>query len=109
MKRFYFATFVVLIIACSSCGNKPWKKAAENPDFVHRSIKDVTDVVRHDIYSPPVASRIYAYISVAAYEAARNGDSKYLSLEGQLKGLDSVPKPIAGKQYCYTLAASHAV
>ena len=107
MKRLYFA--LIVIITCSSCGKKSWEKPAENPDFIHRSIKDVTDVVRHDIYSPPVASRIYAYISVAAYEAARNGDDHYQSLEGQLKGLDSVPKPIAGKKYCFTLSASHAI
>jgi uncharacterized protein YbbC (DUF1343 family) len=71
-----------------------WQKLAGNPEFIHRSVRQVTDVMVHDIYSPPVASRIYAYVSVAAYEAAVNGDKKYISLSGQLNGLDSVPKPL---------------
>ncbi len=41
-----------------------WKVRSENADYIHRSIKQVTDVMVHDIYSPPVTSRTYAYISV---------------------------------------------
>jgi hypothetical protein len=107
MKKFYFAVLAAALMF--SCKNKEWKKQADNANYIHRSIREVSDVMRHDIYSPPVASRIYAYISVAGYEAARNGDKDYLSLAGQLKGLDSIPKPEAGKQYCYNLAASHAI
>lgn len=107
MKKIYIAFVAVfLMLSCHTKSN--WQKLAENPEFIHRSVRQVTDVMVHDIYSPPVASRIYAYISVAAYEAAVNGDKKYISLSGQLRGLDSVPKPVAGKPYCYTLAAAHA-
>ena len=49
---------------------------AQDAGTLHRAIKTVTDVMVHDIFSPPVASRIYAYISVAAYEAARPGDPR---------------------------------
>jgi hypothetical protein len=38
--------------------------------LLHRAQKAVTTVIVHDIFSPPVASRIYLYTSVAAYEAA---------------------------------------
>ncbi|MDB5060578.1 MAG: phosphatidic acid phosphatase, partial [Mucilaginibacter sp.] len=108
MKKTCIAILVILLFA--SCrSNNDWKKRAENPNFIHRSVRQVTDVMLHDIYSPPVASRIYAYITVAGYEAAVNGSKNYISLSGQLNGLDSVPKPKAGKQYCYALAASHAI
>ncbi|MFD0766304.1 vanadium-dependent haloperoxidase [Mucilaginibacter lutimaris] len=101
---------VLAIVSFASCGpNGKWKKAAQNPNYIHRSVREVTDVMLHDIYSPPVASRIYAYITVAGYEAARNGDKHYISLAGQLNGLGQMPKPIPGKEYCYTLAASHAI
>jgi hypothetical protein len=46
----------------------------------------------HDIFSPPVASRIYVYPNVAAYEIMAQNSPKLLSLQGQLKGLDSIPK-----------------
>ncbi len=60
---------------CASA-NKKWKSVVENPDYLHRSVKKVTDVIVHDIYSPPVASRIYAYITIAGYEAAVTGNQK---------------------------------
>lgn len=109
MKKFYFVLFIAsLLISCSS-KQKGWQKLAEDPNYIHRSVREVTEVMLHDIYSPPVASRIYAYITVAGYEAAVNGNKNYISLAGQLKGLDSIPTPEAGKQYCYSLAASHAI
>jgi hypothetical protein len=108
MSKMYIAVLAMMLLA--SCNlNNDWKKKAENPDYIHRSVRQVTDVMLHDIYSPPVASRIYAYVTVAGYEAAANGNKNYISLSGQLKGFDSVPKPKVGKQYCYALAASHAI
>jgi hypothetical protein len=108
MNKLYFTVFAVtLLFGCSK--NSGWKKSAENPNYIHRSVREVSEVMLHDIYSPPVASRIYAYITVAGYEAARNGKPKYVSLAGQVKGLDSIPEPEAGKTYCYNLAAAHAI
>ncbi|HEY4290305.1 MAG TPA: vanadium-dependent haloperoxidase [Puia sp.] len=83
--------------------------SAQDAGTLHRSIKEVTDVMVHDIFSPPVASRIYAYISVAAYEAARPGNPRYRSFAGQLHGLQSIAVPQAGKQYNFSLAAIEAV
>jgi hypothetical protein len=45
----------------------------------------------HDIFSPPVASRIFVYPNVAAYEVIAQNSKIYNSLQGQLKGLDSIP------------------
>ena len=88
---------------------KNWKVTSANADFIHRSIKAVTDVIVHDIYSPPVASRIYAYITIAGYEAAIPANKKYITLAEQLHDLTAVPSPKAGKEYCYTLASVHAI
>jgi hypothetical protein len=76
---------------------------------LHRSIKAMTDIMVHDIYSPPVASRIYAYISVAGYEACRYTDPRYKTLASQLHGLTAADPPEPGKQYDYSLAAVHAI
>src|SRR5438309_9811085 len=95
--------FIVLISACSFVyGKEPtkdWKAKTENADYIHRAIKEVTDVMVYDIYSPPVASRTYAYITVAGYETAINTNLKYVSFAGQLRGLAPVPRPDANKQY----------
>ena len=59
----------VVLVSCSG-DNDEWRTKVERSDFLHRSVKQVTDVIVHDIFSPPVAARIYTYMSVAGYEAA---------------------------------------
>jgi len=86
-----------------------FKAKIENPEFVHKAMRRITDIIRHDIFSPPVASRIYAYATVAGYEALQKGYPEYKSLSGQLNALRPVPQPESGKEYCYPLASVHAV
>lgn len=82
---------------------------ADDPDLIHESIKGVTDVIMHDIYSPPVATRTYSYATVAGYETLRFGHPGYRSFAGQLHGLSTVPAPDPGKSYNFNLAAVHAI
>ncbi len=65
----------------------------------------LTDVIVADIFTPPVASRIYAYSNVAAYECARYMDQERPSLAGQVNGLDSLPQPESTMAYSYPLAS----
>ena len=53
----------------------------------------LTEIIIEDIFTPPVASRIYAYANIAAYEAIQAGSPSYMSLAGQLNGLETLPKP----------------
>src|SRR5690606_7677982 len=96
---------VALVAGCSQPVNEEWRKEAENPDFLHRTIRQVTNIIIHDIFSPPVASRIYGYTSVAAYEAAIQGNPNFKSLAGQLNGLEPTPAPEGGEEYWYSLSA----
>lgn len=70
--------------------------------------KRLTDLIIYDVFTPPVAVRIYAYTSLAAYEAIRFSKSGYPSLTDQLKGFAPMPQPEKGKQYNYMLAATKA-
>ena len=46
------------------------------------------ELVRHTpTYSPPVASRAFAYLGVTAFEAVASGSAELQSLAGQLNGL----------------------
>jgi hypothetical protein len=57
-------------------------------------------LVRHTAtYSPPVASRTFAYLGVAVYEAVASGSPRLQSLAGQLNGLKDVPQRAAGATY----------
>lgn len=52
----------------------------------------ILELVRHTAtYSPPVASRAFAYVGVTAFEAVAGGDPTLVSLAGQLNGLTPVP------------------
>jgi hypothetical protein len=104
----FVCPFLIFLAGCTS-EVKDYAAVTSNPEFIHRSVKQVTDRIVHDIFSPPVASRIYAYTSVAGYEAMRHADENLVTLAGQLHGLDSVPAPLAGKVYCYELAAVKAI
>ncbi|MDQ2721308.1 MAG: vanadium-dependent haloperoxidase [Bacteroidota bacterium] len=110
MKRIIliYLTFMLTCYYCKAA-SPDWKSKTENADYIHRAIKEITDVMVYDIYSPPVASRTYAYISVAAYETLIHENSTYISLAGQLHGLKPSPEPDKGKEYSYTLAAVHAI
>ncbi|WP_422083312.1 vanadium-dependent haloperoxidase [Ulvibacterium sp.] len=92
-----------------SCGTQKKEEPINiSPEELHASVDKVTEIMIHDIFSPPVASRIFAYPNVAAYEIIAQGNDDYLSLAGQLRELDSIPKPEKGSTINYQLAAMTA-
>lgn len=113
MRNFTLSRITGVLVALSltfSCSRSPeeYREAASNPDYLHRSLKKITDVIVHDIFSPPVASRIYAYSSVAAYEVLVNDNPAYRSLAGQLADFPETPKPDPKAIYCFPLASVQA-
>ncbi|MEM7551214.1 MAG: vanadium-dependent haloperoxidase [Bacteroidota bacterium] len=97
--------FAILFFACASVDYERDNIQAIN---YHNSVKQLTDVIVHDIFSPPVASRIYAYPNIAAYEVLMNNNPGFESLQGQLTGFDGVPRPDTTKQIDFNLAGIHA-
>ena len=75
---------------------------------LHAAVEDLSDVIVYDIFSPPQASRVYAYASIAAYETLRQERPEFRSLAGQVNGFDAVPAPSAGVAYDFPLAGVHA-
>jgi hypothetical protein len=65
----------------------------------------LSEVIIKDIFTPPVASRIYAYPNIAAYEALVPANSSYNSLEGQLNDLNNVPKPGPDQEIYYPVSS----
>ncbi len=72
-----------------------------------RAERAVTDVMVHDIFSPPVAARIYLYTSLAAYETlVKAYPAQYQSLNGQVRMFPRIPDP--RQKVSYSLAAVYA-
>ena len=82
--------------------------ALSDAAMLHDAVDQLTSVIVYDIFSPPQASRAYAYASIAAYEAMRHGDTSYRSMAGQVNGLTPVPAPPAGATLSLPLAGVHA-
>ncbi len=103
-------TLVLITVAClilAGC-TKEKIKLPSNATILHDNQDKLTQVIIYDIFSPPVASRIYAYTSLAAYEAVRFSNPGAPSLAERLNGFGSMPVPADGKKYNFTLAATKA-
>jgi hypothetical protein len=109
MNRILIAAICILFFASCQDKSASYKVKVQDPEYFHQSMKEITDRIVHDIFSPPVASRIYAYATVAGYETIIHQDKNYKSLAGQLNGLKEFPQPDTTKEYCYPLAATEAM
>ena len=96
MKIFNFFLIVTIFCfhSCSETNNINYKEQLSDPELFQAAMQNLTDIVVYDIFSPPVASRVYLYPSVAAYEimAYFNSDN-FNSLKGQVKELRDIPIP----------------
>jgi hypothetical protein len=99
--------FAIIMVAAASCVQRAadYQQVLHDPFLYSKITGRLTDVITYDIFTPPVASRIYAYSHLAAFETMARGDSSYTSLKGQLKGFAEVPAPPAGKAIDYPYAA----
>jgi hypothetical protein len=103
-KACFWGIFFLILIGCNG------KSTTYNPDYgdaslIHRLNDQLTESIVQDGFSPPVASRIYAYTNIAAYECARLGDSLLISFSGQLNGLGELPSFEVGKDLDLEIAA----
>lgn len=96
----------VLIFICS-CTTKD-NSVINNKEVLHQNQDMLTQVIIYDVFTPPVASRIYAYTSLASYEAARFTTPGNQSLAEKMKGFGKMPVPDPTLHYDYTLAATQA-
>src|SRR6478672_6795924 len=102
-----YLLFAILLAGVASCKQRvtDYQQVLHDPVLYSKVTGQLTDVITYDIFTPPVASRIYSYAHLAAYEAMVHGDSSYISLKGQLKGFDYVLPPDSGKIVDFPYAA----
>jgi PAP2 superfamily len=93
MKRIGFLGLVMIIALLTSCNKQDYKTVMHNPDLYCKTMHELNYVIIYDIFNPPVASRIFAYSNLAAYETLSKEGSHYASLEGKVNGLKNIPLP----------------
>jgi len=99
------AGYMLLLVSCSS---KKATTPVSDADILHQNEDLLTHIIIYDVFTPPVAARLYAYTSLAAYEAIRFSKEGAASITGKLRGFGKMPEPEKDKPYDFTLAASEA-
>lgn len=97
--------FMTLLFLVSCSAEKKEGPITITPEELHASLEKVTEIMIHDIFSPPVASRIFVYPNIAAYEIMALENDEYLSLAQQVRDLTAIPKPDSNKAINYDVAA----
>ncbi|MFN2441020.1 MAG: phosphoesterase, partial [Chitinophagaceae bacterium] len=106
MRKLKLFIGFVWLICLWSCKEQPPKaddKILTDQNLLHQNMHQLTEVIIHDVFSPPVASRIYVYTSLAAYEALRFNQPGYPSITRQLSDFGTMPLPEKDKTYNYLL------
>jgi hypothetical protein len=100
---------VLIVSGWMGCSEKNKRTTAlPGTELLHANQKKLTDLIIYDVFSPPVAARIYSYTSLAAYEAIRHLQPDQPSLTAKLPRFGPMPVPEKEKEYNYVLAATRA-
>ncbi|GAC1439029.1 MAG: hypothetical protein NVSMB63_03780 [Sediminibacterium sp.] len=83
-----------------------YKTYLHDPQLFCNTVHELNTVVMGNNFPPMVATRNYAYASIAAYEVIVAGyPGQYTSLAGQLNGLKEMAKPASNPLVDYELAS----
>lgn len=100
---------LILAVSCmilSSCKKPDYKDILHDPSLYSRTVHELNSVVMGNNFTPVVASRNYAYATIAGFEVIAAGyPQQYRSLVSQVNGLKSVPKPTRNEQIDFEYAA----
>jgi hypothetical protein len=105
LKQIVFLALLILTVA--GCTQKKAPQLSET-EILHQNQDKLTQVIIYDVFTPPVASRLYVYTSLASYEAVRFKKEGAPSVTAKLRGFGAMPEPEKGKDYNFTLAATKA-
>lgn len=100
MRKLLFSVVLVLMWFGALGAATAQTNSGKAEEVLHTWYDLALELVWHTpTYSPPVASRSFAYLGVTAFEAVATGSDELQTLAGQLHGLKPVPPREAGKAY----------
>ena len=98
---------MTFILSVTSCNHEKRGRLSDT-EILHQNMDQLTQVIIYDVFTPPVASRLYVYAALASYEAVRFSKEDSESIAEKLNGFGQLPEPEKDKTYDFTLAASKA-
>lgn len=103
-SRMLVLAFSVLLFSCKQRSNE-YTKVMHDPLLYCQVVHKLNYVIIYDIFTPPVASRVFAYSNLAAYEVLANQGNHFSSLEGKVTGLKNIPHPAADAKIDFPFAS----
>ncbi len=88
--KILFVSLALGLFCILECQKKTKPISVSSEDY-HSVVDMITEIMIHDIFSPPVASRVLVYPNIAAYEVVAANNTTYNSLSGQLHKLAPIP------------------
>ena len=89
IKHIYFLAIIFVLNSCES--DERYIDKLNDASLFNDTMQILTDVVVYDIFSPPVASRVYVYPTIAAYSIMQKTyPNKYNSLKYQLTDFNEI-------------------
>ena len=104
MRIFISALICLSIISCNQSASD-YHSMFEDPLLFSKTVKQLNDIVLENNFPPMIASRNYAYASIAAYECIAAGNPAYASFSGRIKHMQVMPKPVDVSKVDYALSA----
>lgn len=101
MKRI----FIVLLVFSKTLSAREIKPRYES--MIQPAVLSLTFVMIHDVVSPPVAARYYAYCMAGAYDIVAHNDAGILSPASFIKNY--TPVKITSSKYDYRIAAVYCI
>lgn len=95
----------LLVFALAGCSKKQQQPINITAEDYHNAVDKLSDIMVHDIFSPPVASRIYAYTNIASYETLAANNDQLRSLSANYPDLKTIPKADTVQKVNYRLAS----
>jgi len=103
-RHFLLAMIITMVIA-GACMSPKKSKIFSDQDIANAWADMALYVTKYTpANSPTFASRCFGYIGVTMYESIVHGFPDYISLAGQLNGLDTLPKPQPGVAYDWIIS-----
>ena len=96
---------ISLFTGCADEKSASKKSVAISANNYHEALDKITNIMVHDIFSPPVASRIYSYSNLAAYEIVAQHNPEMNSLTKTINADIEIPVLDTTKAIDYRMAA----
>ena len=105
MKQLIHTLFALALLTSCQEPSEPYDDYARDFQAVNQAI---TDILVHDIFSPPVAARVYVYSTTAAYSVVAASNEHYKPLTGQYSGFPVIAEAPKDPEFSAEVAALHA-